>query len=416
MTSEERPFHIAAVGVEALAQLRQLLLPIVVVAVVGGRDAPGMALLFGAAGAAATVVVAYVRWTTARWWVSDDAVHLRQGVLTRTESSVALARVQAVDTVRGPVQRLFGVVALHVQAAGGGRDGEVVLQAVTYADAELLRAAVRAGGAEPAAAAAQGAPAGPTWSLGRGRLLVAALTSGSLGVLVPIIAAGSQFGDEVLGNERAERLVPSTPAEAAMLVAAVLAFAWALSIAGALVAFSGFAVRREDDRLLIRRGIVERRDQSVPAARVHAVTVVEGLLREPFGLASVRLETAGYGSEAATTRTLVPLARRDEVPGILAELVPELAGEAGALAPPPRGRCGATSCRRSPPASRPQPRSSCGSARPACPPSSSRSPAPPSASVGSARPAGVSPTGGSCCARAGWRAARSSPTRAGSSG
>ena len=44
--------------------------------------------------------------------------------------------------MRGPIHRLFGVVGVHVQTAGGGRDGEIVLPALAAPDVEALRDAV----------------------------------------------------------------------------------------------------------------------------------------------------------------------------------------------------------------------------------------------------------------------------------
>jgi putative membrane protein len=111
-----------------------------------------------------------------------------------------------------------------------------------------------------------------------------------------------------------------------------------LSFLGAIVAFAGFSLVRDGERLRIRRGLLARRAASVPLARVHAVDVVEGVLRRPFGLASVRMETAGYRSEAAAAQTLLPLVRVRDVSRVLAEFVPALADgaeEQGPLEQPP---------------------------------------------------------------------------------
>jgi putative membrane protein len=117
---------------------------------------------------------------------------------------------------------------------------------------------------------------------------------------------------------------------------ALLLLAWILSTIGALFAFTGFTIARHEDRLRVRRGLLARRDATVPVARVQAVRVVEGVLRAPFGLASVRAEVAGYAREAAAAQTLFPLLRRAEVEPFLAALLPELADGIDGLRPPPR--------------------------------------------------------------------------------
>lgn len=362
----DRRLHRSAIGAEALDGLRQLALPILIVAVLGGGltgDALVRALIFGVLGLVFSVVVAAVQWESTRWGLDADAVRLRRGVFSEAITTIPLERVQAVDTVRGPVQRLFGAVELHVQSAGGGKAGEIVLKAVAPAAAEEVRDAVRAAG-RPADAAGVGAddtgfaaaperPAGadaaargdgvrgadapgPNWRLGSRALLVAAFTSGSFGVLVPIVAAASQVLDDVLGSQDAERLLPDTPQELAVLAVAILAAAWVLSVLGTIVAFAGFTAQREGERLRIRRGVVERREASVPVARVHAVRIIESPLREPFGLAQVRVETAGYAGEAATAQTLLPLVRRRDVERVLGELLPELGVRLDGLERPPR--------------------------------------------------------------------------------
>ena len=335
---EQRQLHHAAVGAEALNGIRQLALPVIVLALFNADSVSG-ALVYGAIGLAFAVVMAYVQWTTTRWQLQPGAIRLRTGVISEKIVTIPYDRVQAVDTVRGPIQRLFGVVELHVQAAGGGAQGEIILKAVTEDDAELVRRTVR-GEREPDPLAAPELPQPSTkpssrsdpggsdlvegWSLGTGPLLVAALTSGSLGVLLPVVAGASQVLDDVFGTQDASRLLPDTVGEAALIAGVVLLVAWVLSFLGTIVAFAGFSVSRDGERLRIRRGVLERREASVPVARVHAVRVIESPLREPFGLAQVRIETAGYAKEAATAQTLLPLVRRRDAEAVLRRLLPEL--------------------------------------------------------------------------------------------
>ena len=349
MTPERRKLHRAAILATALDGLRGLALPLVVLALVGGSgDAVQRILIYGVGGTIFALVAAFVMWNATWWQVDGDAIRLRTGVMTEREVSVPLDRVQAIDTVRGPAQRLLGAVALHVQAAGGGKEGEIVLKAVAPEVAEQVREAVRDHRPQATVPGTSQAPqhegarqvpgtvgTGSEWRLGFGSLLLAALTSGSLGVLVPVVAAGSQVLDDVLGVDDAERLLPDTPGEVLVAAAALVGVAWVLSFLGTIVAFAGFRVTRDGDRLRIRRGIIEQREASVPIARVHAVRVLESPLREPFGLAQVRLESAGYAQEAATAQALLPLVRRRDAAAVLERLVPELTPPAGALAPPP---------------------------------------------------------------------------------
>jgi putative membrane protein len=224
-----------------------------------------------------------------------------------------------------------------VQSAGGGRKGEIVLEAVGPAAVERIRAAVRAERPElPEAASALPV----AWRrLGRRELVVTALTAGQLGVILPALAGAFQLLSNTVSNERdfedATRLLPDSTSGWELAVVALALVAWALSAIGSLVSFAGFSVARDGDRLRIRRGLFQRTDAVVPIRRIHAVRVVEGVLRRPFGLATLRLEVAGYAEEASAARTLYPLLRRAEVAAFLTELLPELADEPDGLTAPP---------------------------------------------------------------------------------
>jgi putative membrane protein len=338
-----RRLHPAGIAVLGVGSLRELALPLGIAfasTVFGGGGGQPIlrAVVYVGIGAVIAMIAGYVRWTTTRWSVGDGTIRLRTGVLSEKETDIPLGRVQAIDTVHGPLQRLFGVRGVQVQTAGGGREGEITLPAVGPSDVELLRAALRKRGAP---APAERAPLAER-RLGGRRLLVAALTAGQVGVLLPLLAAVPQLGEELWGNDiesagrEGMRLVPESMPEWILAGVAVLLLAWLLSTAGAVFAFAGFTIARDEDRLRVRRGLLARREATVPVARVQAVRVVEGLLRRPFGLATVRVEVAGYAKEAAAAQTLFPLLRRTEVQPFLAALLPELADDVDGLDGAPR--------------------------------------------------------------------------------
>jgi putative membrane protein len=341
--SVRRRLHPAGIAVLGIGALRELALPLGVafasVVLGGGGGQPLLrALGFGLLGVVVAVVLGYFRWASTSWWVGEGTIRLRTGIISERQTDVPIARVQAIDTVHGPVQRLFGIRGVHVQTAGGGKAGEITLPALTAADVELIRSAVRG----TAAATAAPAPLAER-RLSRRRLLLAALTAGQVGVILPLLAALPQLGEELWGGdlqragEEGLRLVPESTAEWALAAAALVLLAWLVSTAGAVVAFAGFTVARDDGaRIRIRRGLLAHRESTVPVARVQAVRIVETPLRQPFGLVTLRVEVAGYAKEAAAAQTLFPLLRRAEVGPFLAALLPEAGGAVGALERVPR--------------------------------------------------------------------------------
>jgi putative membrane protein len=142
------------------------------------------------------------------------------------------------------------------------------------------------------------------------------------------VAAFQVFND-LFPEDLWERVMQTESALSALglvLVGLLLsAGAWLLAIATTILTFAGFELRREGDRLQMSYGLLERRRSTIPAARIQAVTITEGILRQPFGLVAVRIESAGYGKSAPESGILMPLARRSEVGELLRRACPAYA-------------------------------------------------------------------------------------------
>jgi putative membrane protein len=318
MSEGERRLHVAAAVDEAFQGLKDLALPLIIGLVAGGTRSSFSAIAFGVAGVVAALVIGITRWQATAYAVTDRALHFRSGVFSPDETVVPLDRIQAVDTITGPVQRLFGVTGLHIQTPGGGEDGDVVLSALSARAAADLRAAL---------GHADHGVGGPRRRLSMAGLLVTALTAPQLGVVLPIL--GGLFGavqNGLLGRGEAEVENINSVDEVVLVALALLVVAWLLSFLGAVVAFSGFEVQRVEGRVRVRRGLLQRRAVSVPVARVDGVQVVESALRRPFGLVTLRLEVTSLGGRETAARTLFPLMRRSAVEPFLADFLPELAG------------------------------------------------------------------------------------------
>jgi putative membrane protein len=340
MTSDlslPRRLHPAEIVLAALDNAREILFAAVIGLLVGGGSG-GMssllALAIGVAGLALALAAGYARWMSTTYRVTGGALHFRHGILSPDETTIPIARIQALDATQGPIQRLFGVQELHVQTAGGGSGGEIVLRAVSDIAAHELRGV--AGLPDPEETEL------PEWRLGVGGLLITAVTAPQIGVILPVLGGLAAAGDNAVSGQSGERLLDRLPSDAggiALIVGALAAGALLISFLGAIVAFSGFVLVRDGERLRIRRGLLQRRAASIPLARIHAIDIVESLLRRPFGLATLRVETAGYRAERAAAQTLVPLLPTAAAHALLEEFVPELAAETGPLQrPPPRAR------------------------------------------------------------------------------
>ena len=313
---------------------------IVAVTLFGGsldKAALLQAAIYGGAGLAIAVVVGAIKYQSTSYYIGPEAIHYMTGALSKKVTDVRLDRIQAIDVHQGPLQRAFGVRSVDIQTGAGKKGGEISLPALTPDAVEELRAA-RPQATRPEPGGDE--PAGPSRTLAGRDLAFAALTAGQLGIVVPVLAAAGQVIQQLFNERRGEEAVRALPHSTMVIVLALIGIvllAWALSTVGAVVAFGGFTVTRDGDRLRIRRGVVQRSESTVPVRRVRAVRVVEGIFRRPFGLAALTVEVTGYADEASAARTLFPLVRVRDVQAFLDEFLPELADDPRGLAsPPPR--------------------------------------------------------------------------------
>jgi len=279
----------------------------------------------------------FLSWRATTYAVTGNSFRLRQGVFQKSERTIPLDHVQAVDTVQGIIQRPFGVYEVRIETAGGGvSEPDASLSALDRDAVQTLRREIEGSQIERSEEST-----GPTIlrRISTRELLVAGATSGQIGVAFSLLAVGSQFLDNFLSQSFVRSLVETLAPNWLMVLLIVvpvgLLLAWFLAIAGTVLAYTGFTLSREGDFLYIKRGLLERREATIPLARIQAVRISEGLLRQPFGLCSLRVESAGYGEDAGVSATLFPLLPRDEVGEFLAVAAPEFA-VAPTLKPLPR--------------------------------------------------------------------------------
>lgn len=320
-------------------------------------------------GTLVTAGFSWLNWHFFRYGVVGDDLLIDEGWLVKKRRSIPLARVQGVDIRASVVSRLLGLADVLVQTAGGGEDGaEARIGSIPLGDAERLRARLigrasspsahpaEADGGEGYVASATGAPQegtrepsfigpDPTGHMSdlRGvfggvarteplpvhelkvplsRLVVAGLTSnGPLIAVAATLGVAGQF-IEIFDTSRIDETASMLAALAipALIALALLAFllVGAVAVAITIARDYGFTIRRTGDRLETEAGLLERRMTSVPVRRIQSVVIESNPLRRLFRLASVTVNTAGFGASEdqqaqGTSSALVPLAKSSEI-------------------------------------------------------------------------------------------------------
>lgn len=345
----------AFIVIGALRYLRGFIVPLAIGAVTQGFSGSRSEYVwygFAVVAGIGSVVASVAQWWMYRYRVTDREIALRSGIISKQERVIPFERIQAVNLSDAPLERLFQVMKLQVETgAGGGASAEIELQALKRDEAAALRqqliaarqrlrgdglavVASDAGEAAPAAPAAQ--PIATDGELVRKlttrELLIAGATSGRIGAAAAIAGVLAQFGDNLIPASVWERLPWEGFAEAAtdiQVVASLLValglLAWLISIVATVLTYGGFELRRSGDQLQVQYGLLDRRRTTIPIRRIQAIRISEAMLRQPFGYAEVRFDSAGFGADQGASGVLSPLIPKRDVLALLEVACPQFA-------------------------------------------------------------------------------------------
>ena len=335
-TVADRHVHPATAPLRFLKDAPRTILGLPALYGVSSRGGWEGALALAAILAAVTVLFYWVAYRRFRYGVGAHDVVIESGLLTRTRRSIPFDRVQDVDIEQGPLQRLFGLAKVRIETGGSASD-EGLIDSVTVAQADALRAAVRAGRAEAAsdvdahAVEALGESPGDrvVFAMTTPRVLLTGLFNFSLVYIAGLFGLLQTFRGLLpfdirdpgrwlgLLDARLGERVPGGAILAVLLVAGLTGVVF--GVLRTLAADYGFRLTAQGRRFRRTRGLFTRSDVVLPKRRVQLATIGAGPLRRRFGWSVLHFQTLSGAGAAGGRQTVAPLATAEEVAAILAE-------------------------------------------------------------------------------------------------
>ena len=290
-----------------------------------------MVLPVAAAAAALLGLLAWLRWRQFRYGIGADGLVIEHGMIGRTRRTIPFDRIQDVDIERRPLHRLFGLARVRVETGAAGRD-EGVLDSVSLAEADRLRAAIRAardGGAVSSAIAVE-RKRDAIFAMRLPRVLLLGAFNFSLVYIAAIFAALNTLDNflpfdlddpelylDVARDRATAGMLTPLLAVAVVMVAVLLGVV--AGVARALSREYGFRLLAEDGGFRRERGLFTRSEVVIPARRVQLGLVESGPIRAAGGWSALLLQTLGEGGKADGGRqAAAPLASDAEIAAVLA--------------------------------------------------------------------------------------------------
>ncbi|MGJ7036172.1 PH domain-containing protein [Anoxybacillus eryuanensis] len=272
------------------------------------------------------MLAGYMSWRRFTYRLEEHNMYIEQGIVVKKKRYIPFDRIQGISHSSGLLQRLVGVVQVHIETAGRQIDEpEVILSAVSIEEAKQIERAVHHQKRENMFIEIE-YKTDIVFTLRFRDVLFLSITSGGVfGVIAAIGAFLSDF-DNFIPFERLNIFfrVDDTASTLVFLLV-VLMIAYVLSVIGHLFRYMNFTVVKQNKTITITTGLLQKKSISTSIERVQAIAVKESPICYLFGYVSVHLIHAGGALDDGKHGSLVlfPLVRKNEVTSLVATCFPE---------------------------------------------------------------------------------------------
>ncbi|GAB4075051.1 PH domain-containing protein [Barrientosiimonas marina] len=345
--SEAKRLHPVSILFDLIFSVRQFILPIIIGFFSFRNDSLVYYLLALAGLLLLYFVIAIIVWYRFTYRVVDDELRIEHGVFVRKKRHISKNRIQSIDLTSGIIHRIFHLTKVEIETAGTGMEAEASLSAVKRAEGEALRRELKSGDTGAAVNdeldnETSEQPERPHSAISPKRLFIAATTSGSVGVIIVFALTGFSQFEQFIPEETFKSTFNWAIGLGLVIIITLavlfLLLLWLLGIAGTIIKYGKFTITRNEQELFITRGLLEKKQITIPLRRIQAIGIQETIIRQPLGYVTVFAEIAGGSMDRGEdfSSILFPIMKEEEVNDFLAVFLPEYAGVDYDLRPLPK--------------------------------------------------------------------------------
>ncbi|MCA1061540.1 PH domain-containing protein [Rossellomorea aquimaris] len=341
MMSEHKRLHPISAVANFIKQLKDLIVPLIFLFVLNNREEKNgfwdyLPLLSMAVVLVFVLVFGIIKWLRFTYRVEEGELRIEYGLFVKKKRYIPIDRIQSLNFSEGILHRPFGLVKVKVETAGSSnsRESEAELTAITKKEAQDLENMIyveKKGhtDVEDSPESSETREEEPYFSLGSKDIWVLAATSGGVGVIISGVALFLSQMNELIPYEAVYEevavFVQNGVFVVAMTVFLGLILAWVLSIIWTFIIYGDFKIKIVDDHIVMTRGLLEKKQVTVPLNRVQGIRVVENPIRQLIGYCTVHIENAGGSvlEKDSMSIKLFPIVKKEQVPDLLKGLFPD---------------------------------------------------------------------------------------------
>lgn len=274
------------------------------------------------------IVHSLLSWWRFTYHIDGDELRIEQGVFVRKKRYISKHRIHKIDLTANVIHRLFKLVSVQIDTASNSGDAEVNLSAIRFKEAAELRVILQTDKEEKEEVDEQEEIASIEEKMTWGRLFIAGSTSGSAGVIIlAVLTIFSQIEDLIprkAFNTAFDWVVNAGVVVLIISVILVLVLLWLFGIAGTMIRYGNFTIKKRENELFIKRGLLETKELTIPYERIQAIGIEQSPIRQPFGFVRVFAVVAGGSFDRHETfPVLFPMMYKREVTHFINTFLPE---------------------------------------------------------------------------------------------
>lgn len=145
--NEKRSLHPLYIAYGVLNVIKGFI-PLILIMLLRGVDWEAVLRWYWIAGAAGLFIlllgISYLQWKRFGFWLEQDRIVIRSGLLFRGEKTIYYSRIHSVNVEQPLIQRLLGIAQLKIETPGGGDKSDGILYALSVSEASVIREQLKA--------------------------------------------------------------------------------------------------------------------------------------------------------------------------------------------------------------------------------------------------------------------------------
>jgi putative membrane protein len=283
------------------------------------------------------------------YWIKEDKIEIKEGILFKTNRKVPYTRIQNVNVLQNPLQRILNVATLQLESASGGKP-EAVMRVVNLIVVEKVKSKVKNANISHIKmddGAFNESDINKNKDSAEKNLLK--LSTKDV-IKYGIISQKGMFYGAILFGFMAQNQaivawmfkylnifykVPDfshiTLAQGLIYVLVVgsiiFLFLQVMSILWALMKFYGFQLIKNEDRLHATMGLLSKVSATIPLKKIQLYRISENPIHKYFKARTITIETAGgvnTDKSGIVMRWLAPLINKTDVKEFMSEIEPKI--------------------------------------------------------------------------------------------